>query len=252
MMQFEIIPAIDLMDGKCVRLKQGNYSEKSIYSDSPLEVALKFQDAGVKRLHVVDLDGAKAGQPRNLKTLEQLANNTRMVIDFGGGISGEQQAQDAFNAGAAILSVGSFAAKQPEQFKNWLREFGPDKFLLAADVKKEDVKISGWQQSSGLNLYEFVEQFIEAGLKTIFCTDIATDGMLQGPSMNLYKKLVARYKNLNVIASGGVSSAEDITKLAETGCSGVIVGKAIYENRITLNELTNIITNAGKTHNTLS
>lgn len=244
MKQFEIIPAIDLIDGKCVRLTQGDYSACNSYSDNPLGVALAFENAGIRRLHIVDLDGAKKGSPANLKTLELIARNTNLIIDFGGGISEEKQAKDAFNAGAAMLSIGSLAATQPEKFKDWLNSFGADKFLLAADVRDGQVKVNGWQSSSGYSIFEFIDLFTNTGLTNVFCTDIASDGMLEGPSTLLYRKLVTHYPGLNIIASGGVSSVEDILTLNAIGCAGAIVGKAIYENRISLANLTKFVQNA--------
>lgn len=232
-----IIPAIDLIDGKCVRLTQGDYAQKKIYNENPLEVARAFEDAGLTRLHLVDLDGAKAGKVINQKVLETLAAHTHLTIDFGGGIKTDQDIRSVFNAGAAIATIGSIAVKKPEYFYKWISEYGGEKILLGADVKNEKIAIHGWTEQTGLTVYNFLEENIQHGLKQAFCTDISKDGLLQGPSTALYKKIISRFPGLKFIASGGVSSIADLVKLKEIGCEGAIVGKAIYEGHLTVTEL---------------
>lgn len=233
----EIIPAIDIIDGKCVRLTQGDYAQKKIYNEDPLEVALRFQDAGLRRLHLVDLDGAKAKQVQNWKVLEKLAGRTSLTIDFGGGISRSEDVRIVFESGAAFATVGSVAVKAPEELGNWLTQFGAARFLLGADVKEKKIAIHGWTETSELEVISFLSQFKEKGIQQFFCTDIAKDGKLEGPSLNLYEEIVAAHPDIYFIASGGVSSIHDLEKLAEIPCSAAIVGKAIYENRIRLEDL---------------
>jgi phosphoribosylformimino-5-aminoimidazole carboxamide ribotide isomerase len=233
----DIIPAIDIIDGKCVRLTHGDYSQKKIYNEHPLEVARQFEDAGISRLHLVDLDGAKEGRVKSWKVLETLAAKTSLVIDFGGGIKTEKDVTIVFDSGAAFATVGSIAVKEWETFANWLTVFGADKFLLGADVKEEKITISGWTENTDIWIYDFIEKNIQAGVKQLFCTDVSKDGALEGPSIELYKNIIQKFPQLYFIASGGVSSLDDIFKLRDIGCNGVIIGKAIYENRITLNEL---------------
>jgi phosphoribosylformimino-5-aminoimidazole carboxamide ribotide isomerase len=233
----EVIPAIDIIDGKCVRLTHGDYTQKKIYNEHPLEVARQFEDAGLKRLHLVDLDGAKAGQVKNWKVLETIAGKTSMVIDFGGGIKAEKDVQIVFDSGAALATVGSMAVKEKETFVQWLQKFGANKFLLGADVKKEKLTISGWTEQTEIWIYDFIEDFMQQGLKQIFCTDVAKDGALEGPSTELYKSIIEKFPDLHFIASGGVSSIDDVYELQDIGCKGVIIGKAIYEGRINLADL---------------
>ena len=232
-----IIPAIDIIDGKCVRLTQGDYSQKKIYNEHPLEVAKQFEDAGLNRLHLVDLDGAKAGAVKNWKVLETIAGKTSLIIDFGGGIKTAKDVQIVFESGAKLATVGSIAVKGEEEFIKWLLRFGADKFLLGADVKEEKIAIHGWQETSDIWIYDFIEKYIQQGIKQIFCTDVSKDGKLEGPAIDLYKNIVTKFPGLNFIASGGVSSIKDIEELEKAGCKGVIIGKAIYENRIKLSEL---------------
>lgn len=232
-----IIPAIDIIDGKCVRLTHGDYSQKKIYNEHPLEVARQFEDAGLKRLHLVDLDGAKEGRVRNWKVLESIAGKTAMVIDFGGGIKSEKDVQIVFDSGATLATVGSMAVKEKETFILWLQKFGADKFFLGADVKKEKLTISGWTEQTDIWIYDFIEDYLGKGLKQIFCTDVSKDGALEGPSKELYKSIVEKFPELHFVASGGVSSIDDVHRLQDIGCKGVIIGKAIYEGRIQLNEL---------------
>ena len=232
-----IIPAIDIINGKCVRLTKGDYAQQKIYNDNPVEVAKQFEDAGITRLHMVDLDGAKAGAIVNLKILEAVAANTKLVIDFGGGIKKINDIENVFNAGAAIATIGSLAVKHPEILEEWLMEFGADKFLIGADVLEEKIKISGWLEDGGINIFDFIGKMIGLGVINIFCTDILKDGAMQGPSILLYKKIIADYPEINLIASGGVTSVNDLQELKTIGCKAAIVGKAIYEGNITLEEL---------------
>lgn len=233
----EIIPAIDIIDGKCVRLTQGDYSQKKIYNEHPLEVAKMFEDAGLKRLHLVDLDGAKAGAVTNWKVLEAIAGNTSLVVDFGGGIKSEKDVTVVFDSGAAYATIGSMAVKNKELFLQWLLQYGAGKFLLGADVKEEKIAVSGWTETTEINVFDFLQQYIDEGITQVFCTDVSKDGLLAGPSLELYKKIIEHFAGLHFIASGGVSNMKDVYDLAEIGCKGVIIGKAIYENRISLEEL---------------
>lgn len=232
-----IIPAIDLIDGKCVRLTQGDYAQKKIYSEHPLEIAKAFENAGLTRLHLVDLDGARAGSVVNQKVLEELALETNLQIDFGGGIKSDEDIKSVFNAGAAIATVGSIAVKKPGRFYRWLEQYGGDKLLLGADVKAEKIAIHGWTEQTDITIYQFLEEQMVHGLKQAFCTDISKDGLLAGPALTLYKNIVTRFPGLHFIASGGVSSVDDLKALKAIGCHGAIVGKAIYEGRISVTEL---------------
>jgi phosphoribosylformimino-5-aminoimidazole carboxamide ribotide isomerase len=236
----EIIPAIDIIDGKCVRLTQGDYAQKKIYNEHPLEVAAAFEDAGLRRLHLVDLDGAKAGAVRNWKVLETLAGKTGLIIDFGGGIKTAADVDIVFNSGAALATVGSLAVKDAGLFSDWLQEYGAEKFLLGADVKEEKIAVHGWQETTDIWIYDFIRDYMERGVHQLFCTDVSKDGLLQGPSLELYKNIVREFPDLHFIASGGVSGMDDLYRLEEAGCKGVIIGKAIYEGRIRLNELSNL------------
>jgi phosphoribosylformimino-5-aminoimidazole carboxamide ribotide isomerase len=232
-----IIPAIDIMGGKCVRLTQGDYSQKKIYNEKPLEVAKQFEDAGLNRLHLVDLDGAKEGAVKNWKVLETIAGKTSLVIDFGGGIKTGKDVQIVFESGAKLAAVGSIAVKNEEEFIQWLLQFGAERFLLGADVKEEKIAISGWQETSDVWVYDFIEKYIQRGVRQIFCTDVSKDGKLEGPAIDLYKNIIEKFPDLHFIASGGVSSVKDLEDLEKIGCKGVIIGKAIYENKIRLSEL---------------
>ncbi|MES2849657.1 MAG: 1-(5-phosphoribosyl)-5-[(5-phosphoribosylamino)methylideneamino]imidazole-4-carboxamide isomerase [Bacteroidota bacterium] len=229
-----IIPAIDIINGKCVRLTQGDYTKQKVYNENPLEVAKQFEDAGIIRLHMVDLDGAKAGSIINLKVLEAVASNTKLVIDFGGGIKKINDVESIFNAGASIATIGSLAVKHPELLEEWLLEFGADKFLVGADVLDEKIKISGWLEDGGINVFDFIGKMIGLGVTNIFCTDISKDGAMNGPSVELYKKIIEEHPEINLIASGGVTTIDDVIKLKEIGCTGAIIGKAIYEGTIAL------------------
>jgi phosphoribosylformimino-5-aminoimidazole carboxamide ribotide isomerase len=233
----EIIPAIDIIDGKCVRLTQGDYAQKTIYNENPLEVAKEFEAAGVKRLHLVDLDGAKAGTVQNWKVLQTIAANTSLVIDFGGGIKQEKDLAIVFESGAAYATIGSLAVKSPDLFMEWLEAYGADKFLLGADVKDKKIAVAGWLETTELDIIDFLGDYLSKGVQQVFCTDVSKDGKLEGPSIALYQAILATYPKAYFIASGGVSSMEDLHALDAIGCSGAIVGKAIYEGRITLEEL---------------
>ncbi len=235
-----IIPAIDIINGKCVRLTNGDYALQKIYNDNPVEIAKQFEDAGITRLHMVDLDGAKAGTIVNLKVLEAVAAQTKLVIDFGGGIKKINDIESVFNAGAAIATIGSLAVKHPEILEEWLMEFGANKFLIGADVLDEKIKISGWLEDGGVNIFTFIGKMISLGVTNIFCTDISKDGAMQGPSFELYKRIIAEHPEISLIASGGVTSMEDLHQLKTIGCTAAIVGKAIYEEQITLQELSTI------------
>lgn len=232
-----IIPAIDIIEGKCVRLTKGDYSQKKIYNENPLEVALQFEDAGLKRLHLVDLDGARSGKVKNWKVLEKIAGRTRLVIDFSGGISTEQNTETAFNSGAVYAAVGSIAVKDELSFSRWLLRFGPERFIIGADVKNEQIAVKGWTETVGLSVSELIGRYKTKGVKQFFCTDINKDGLLQGPATPLYKKILNEHPSIDLIASGGISTINELEELREAGCHGAIVGKAIYENRISLHEL---------------
>lgn len=233
----EIIPAIDLIDGKCVRLSQGDYSKKTTYNEDPLEVAKMFEDAGVRRLHLVDLDGAKAHHIVNQRVLEKIAKNTKLIIDFGGGLKSDDDLRIAFECGASMITGGSIAVKNPEIFLSWIGKFGAEKIILGADVKDEKIAVGGWVETTDLELIPFVQQFMKNGINKVICTDISKDGMLQGTSIDLYKKMLHKEPGMYLIASGGVSSIEDIEILQENKVPAVITGKAIYEGRIKLSDL---------------
>jgi phosphoribosylformimino-5-aminoimidazole carboxamide ribotide isomerase len=238
--KFTVIPAIDVIEGKCVRLTHGDYSRKKIYNEDPLEAALQFQDAGIQRLHLVDLDGAKAGRVQNWKVLERIASRTSLSIDFGGGIKSEEDVRIVFESGAVLATIGSMAVKDEESFTGWLGKFGAEKFFLGADVKDEQITISGWLEQTQIRVYDFLRNYLAKGVRNFFCTDVSKDGALQGPSTDLYKKILGEIKDLELIASGGVSNLDDVYKLKEAGCSGVIIGKAIYEGRVGLSDLARI------------
>ncbi|MEN9697587.1 MAG: 1-(5-phosphoribosyl)-5-[(5-phosphoribosylamino)methylideneamino]imidazole-4-carboxamide isomerase [Bacteroidota bacterium] len=233
----QIIPAIDLIEGKCVRLTEGDYAQKKIYNEDPLEVAKAFEGIGLMRLHLVDLDGAKAGEVVNWKVLEKIANHTSLQIDFGGGIKKETTLKNVFDTGAIYATIGSLAVKSRPVFEEWIERYGANSFLLGADVFEEKIAIGGWLEKTNIDIYDFMQSYINKGLTQIFCTDIQKDGKLEGPSIDLYQKIIAKFEQLHLIASGGVSNLEDLHQLRAIGCSAAIVGKAIYENRIRLNEL---------------
>lgn len=236
-----IIPAIDVIDGKCVRLTQGDYARKKIYNEHPLEVAKQFEDLGIRRLHLVDLDGAKKGTVVNWKVLETIAGKTNLEVDFGGGIKTDEDIQIVFSSGAVIATIGSIAVKDPPVFYAWLQRYGGKKILLGADVKDEKIVISGWQEQTQLSIFDFIRQHKERGVQQLFCTDVSKDGLLEGPSVNLYENIISAFPGLHLIASGGVSNVSDVLALEAIGCSGVIIGKAIYEGLIKLTDLKSLI-----------
>jgi phosphoribosylformimino-5-aminoimidazole carboxamide ribotide isomerase len=238
---FQIIPAIDIIGGKCVRLIEGDYKRQTTYDQDPLAMAKQFEAAGLRRLHLVDLDGAKSGSVKNWKTLEQIASQTTLVVDFGGGIQLKEDVIKAFNAGASFCTIGSMAIKNEPELLQWFKEFGAHKFLLGADTKDEKIMVRGWQEATLVSILDFIENFMQKGVKEIFCTDVRRDGRLQGPGIDLYKKILERFPELDLIASGGVSSMKDIEQVKAVGCKAVIVGKAIYENKIRLKEFSNLI-----------
>jgi phosphoribosylformimino-5-aminoimidazole carboxamide ribotide isomerase len=233
----QIIPAIDIIEGKCVRLTEGDYAQKKIYNENPLEVAKAFEGIGLMRLHLVDLDGAKAGEVVNWKVLEKIANNTTLKIDFGGGIKTEAILKTVLDTGATYATIGSLAVKNELLFQEWIARFGANTFMLGADVFEEKIAIGGWLEKTEISVFDFMKSYIDRGVKQIFCTDIKKDGKLQGPSIELYQKIIEQFPNLHLIASGGVSCLDDLIELEEIGCAAAIVGKAIYENKITISEL---------------
>lgn len=232
-----IIPAIDIIEGKCVRLSKGDYDTKKIYNDNPLEVAREFEANGITHLHLVDLDGAKSGKVVNWKVLESIASKTKLHIDFSGGIKTKEAANQAFELGAAQITVGSLAAKNPKEFVDWIWEFGEEKLILGADVIKDKIAIHGWQESSTKDIYEYLDFYFEEGIDYVLCTDVSKDGMLQGPAIELYKDIIKEYEEIKLIASGGVSCMRDLEQLKEIGCYAAIVGKALYENKISFSDL---------------
>lgn len=234
-----IIPAIDLIDAKCVRLSQGDYNQKTVYNENPLEVAKMFEDSGITRLHLVDLDGAKAKHIVNHKVLETIASKTNLVIDFGGGLKSDDDLRIAFECGAQMVTGGSIAVKDRETFLHWIETFSPDKIILGADAKDKMIAVSGWQEVSELSILDFIESYTSKGIQKVISTDITRDGMLTGPSIDLYREIMAQFPELELIASGGIASMKDIHELDAMGVPGVITGKAIYENRISLNEIRN-------------
>lgn len=236
-----IIPAIDIINGKCVRLTQGDYAQEKVYNENPLEVAKSFEEAGLKHLHLVDLDGAKAGKVINWKVVENIASGTLLQVDFGGGIKTKEELLKLFDLGVKQVNLGSIAVKQPELVYEWIETFGAEKIILSADVKEEKIQVSGWQENSSLMITDLVEKYRRKGLLYVTCTDISTDGMLSGPNFILYQKLLEQFPMIKWIASGGVSQLEDVKKLSSLGVDGVIIGKAIYENRIELSDLSGLV-----------
>lgn len=232
-----IIPAIDIIDGKCVRLTQGDYTKKTVYNENPIEVAKMFEVHGIKYLHLVDLDGAKAQHVVNYNVLEQICTHTSLKVDFSGGVKTYTDLKKVLECGANQVSIGSLAVKNPELFLEWLREFGSEKIILSADIKGNCIAVQGWQETSTIELIPFLENYKKAGIKYVICTDISRDGMLQGPSVELYAHLIQYFPELNFIASGGISNEKDVQKLYDIGCEGVIIGKALYEGKINLKNL---------------
>jgi phosphoribosylformimino-5-aminoimidazole carboxamide ribotide isomerase len=235
----KIIPAIDIIDGKCVRLSKGNYATKKIYNEHPLEVAKEFENAGIKYLHLVDLDGAKSKRIVNQKVLELLAKNTSLEIDFGGGLKSDEDLKIAFDSGASKITGGSIAVKNPETFLGWLKQFGADKIILGADCLNGKIMTDGWLESSDNEIITFIEYYQKEGVRSTICTDVSKDGMLQGPSFELYTEILAK-TNIELIASGGISNFQDVLDLKKQGCSGAIIGKAIYEGKVTLKQLSEL------------
>lgn len=235
-----IIPAIDIINGKCVRLTKGDYSTQKIYSENPLDMALQFEDAGIKHLHVVDLDGAKAQKIVNYKTLELISAKTNLIIDFGGGIKSESDVTIAFNSGATQITIGSIAAQNPDVMKSWLQIYGSDKIILGADCKNRKIATNGWLESSDQDVISFIQEYEKSGAVYNIVTDIDKDGMLSGPAFDLYEEILQATQNLNLIASGGITTIDDVIQLQKLGCEGAIIGKAIYEGTILLKDLTKI------------
>jgi phosphoribosylformimino-5-aminoimidazole carboxamide ribotide isomerase len=232
-----IIPAIDIIGGKCVRLEQGDYRLKKVYEADPLDVAMRFEDHGISRLHVVDLDGARAAHIVNYGTLERITSKTRLVVDFGGGIKTDSDLHIAFDSGAAMATIGSIAVTDRDLFQAWLFAYGPDKIILGADVKDGRIAVSGWTSITEINLSDFLSYYKAMGIKQVMCTDIARDGMMKGPSVDLYKQMVIDFPSMHILASGGVSSISEVHQLNEAGLAGVIIGKALYEGIIKLEDL---------------
>ncbi|RSK38685.1 1-(5-phosphoribosyl)-5-[(5-phosphoribosylamino)methylideneamino]imidazole-4-carboxamide isomerase [Mangrovimonas spongiae] len=238
-----IIPAIDIINGKCVRLTKGNYNTKKIYNENPLEVAKHFESVGVKHIHLVDLDGAKSNRIINYNILEQIATETNLSIDFGGGLKSDEDLYIAFSSGAKQVTGGSIAVKSPNVFDNWIRKYGQNKIILGADCKDEKIATNGWQEQSNLALIPFIKNYQKKGIQYVICTDISKDGMLEGPSLDLYRNIISKCNDnpIKLIASGGVSNINELHILKNIGCEGVIIGKALYENKITLKELEKFI-----------
>ncbi|WP_114750098.1 1-(5-phosphoribosyl)-5-[(5-phosphoribosylamino)methylideneamino]imidazole-4-carboxamide isomerase [Pleomorphovibrio marinus] len=237
----EIIPAIDIIGGKCVRLTQGDYAQKKEYAKDPLEVAKRFEDAGIRRLHLVDLDGAKAKKIVNLEVLSRICEHTTLQVDFGGGVKSTTDLEKALNAGAAQVTGGSVAAQDPELFASWLSTYGGDKIILGADAKDRKIAISGWQETTAEDVLTFIADYVKKGVSYVICTDVAKDGLLQGPSIALYREIIAEVPGVKLIASGGVARVSDLEALEEIGVYGCIVGKAYYEQRITLEQLAGFV-----------
>jgi phosphoribosylformimino-5-aminoimidazole carboxamide ribotide isomerase len=235
--KIEIIPAIDLIDGKCVRLSQGDYNQKTVYNENPLEVAKMFEGVGIKRLHLVDLDGAKAKHIVNQKVLETIATKTNLVIDFGGGLKSDKDLEIAFQSGAQMVTGGSIAVHDTDTFLKWLEKYGRERIILGADAKNGKIAVGGWMETTELPVIEFISEFHQKGISKVISTDISRDGMLSGPSFELYQEIMNALPNVEIIASGGIATMNEILKLDEMGVPGVITGKAIYENRITLKEI---------------
>lgn len=239
MSKIKIIPAIDTIKGRCVRLTKGDYDTEKVYSEDPLQVAKGFEELGITRLHLVDLEGAKSGHICNSEVLRRVASGTSLKIDFGGGVKSDEDIELAFQSGANQVTGGSIAVSNPELFEKWMEKYGPEKMILGADVRNEMVSISGWKEDSDYHLFQFLENYQKKGVKTVICTDISKDGMLQGPAVELYQSVMKEFPDLQLVASGGVGNIEDVRILNEIGCWAVIIGKAIYEKRIDMNELVN-------------
>jgi len=237
MKKIEIIPAIDIIEGKCVRLSQGDYNYKTVYNENPLEVAKMFESAGIRRLHLVDLDGAKAKHIVNFRVLEDISSNTNLIIDFGGGLKSDSDIEVAFNCGAAMVTGGSIAVKDTESFLRWLGKYGSEKIILGADARDDKISVGGWQEITKLPVVDFINEYYNKGIRKVISTDISRDGMLSGPSYDLYSEIMNKIKGIKLIASGGISSMDEIVRLAGMGVPGVITGKAIYEGKISMKEI---------------
>jgi len=235
--KINIIPAIDIIQGKCVRLSQGDYTKQKTYNENPLEVAKSFEDHGIEHLHLVDLDGAKSAKVVNWKVLESIANNTNLKIDFGGGVKSDEDIKKVFESGANQITAGSIAVKSPDKVVEWMSNYGAERIILGADVKNNKIAINGWKEESEIELFPFLEEFSKHGIEHVICTDISKDGMMAGSSVELYRDIMNRFPNLKLIASGGVSSMQEIRDLEEFNLYGAIVGKAIYEGQISLKEI---------------
>lgn len=233
----EIIPAIDIIDGKCVRLTEGDYSRKTEYSSDPVAVAKGFEDSGVKRLHLVDLDGAKTGTIKNFSVLEKIAAATNLLIDFGGGIKTESEMESVLAAGATFVTLGSLVVKQPEVFESWVAKYGPEKYFIGADVRGQKIAVSGWQEQTDIDAIDFIRNLMTKRVSYFFCTDIAKDGRLEGPAEEVYRKIIARCPGVRLVASGGITTIEDILCMEKLGCEAAIVGKAFYENKLSLKDI---------------
>jgi phosphoribosylformimino-5-aminoimidazole carboxamide ribotide isomerase len=233
----KIIPAIDIIDGKCVRLTKGDYSQQTTYDYSPLELAKNYEKLGFNYLHLVDLDGAKAGKVVNLKTLKEICSQTNLNVDFGGGIKTEEDLTAVFEAGAKQVTIGSLAVKNETLFKEWIKRYGADKFILGADVRNFKIAVGGWLETSSIDLFDFIGEYVARGITNVLCTDISKDGTLTGPSFELYKQIMAKFPSIDLIASGGVSKIEDVLELDQNKIPSVVIGKAIYENKISLVDL---------------
>lgn len=237
----ELIPAIDMIDGKCVRLTKGDYSTMKVYNEDPVEIAKEFEAYGIRRLHLVDLDGAKSKHVVNYRMLDRIASRTSLIIDFGGGIKSDEDLVIAFENGAQMVTVGSIASQKPELFLKWLKQYGSEKIILGADSKDGRISVNGWQEESVQELLPYLEEYVKHGVRKVLCTDVHKDGMLQGPSIDLYRQILEAQPNLYLMASGGVSSLDDIVELDKAGLPAVIIGKALYEGRFTLKELTALL-----------
>ena len=236
-----IIPAIDIIEGKCVRLTQGDYTQKKIYNENPVEVAKEFEAAGLKRLHLVDLDGAKASRIVNHKVLEAIALQTNLWIDFGGGLKSDEDVKIAFESGAKQITGGTIAVKNPTLFFGWLKTYGAERIILGADVKDGKIAVAGWQEQSDIELFTFLREYVEKNVKTVICTDISKDGLLQGSAISLYNSILSEFPGIKLVASGGVTTLEEIQQLRAIGCAGAIIGKAIYEGQLRLSDLTKLV-----------
>ncbi len=237
-----IIPAIDLIEGKCVRLTMGDYTKKKVYNEDPLEVARSFEDHGMKRLHLVDLDGARAKHVMNWRVLEKITGKTKLVIDYGGGIKTDKDLDVVFDSGASMVTIGSIAVKDRDLFLSWIGKYGAGKIILGADISERKIAVSGWLETTDMDLFDFIDDYLTNGVKQILCTDISKDGMLEGTSLELYRDLMTKFPGMDLIASGGITKIDEIFSLDEIGVSGVIIGKAIYEGNILLSDLEKLVT----------